>query len=43
MRFIWIPSQLNQYRGDTLAKVALSNDHVNSTNYPKLPEIFTLI
>lgn len=38
-----IPSHIDNDRADTLAKEALTIDHINSTNYLELQEIFTLI
>ena len=46
IRFIWIPSHIDvagNDRADTLAKEALTIDHINSINYLELHEIFTLI
>jgi len=38
-----IPSHIDNDRADTLAKEALTIDHINSNNYLQLQEIFTLI
>ena len=46
IRFIWIPSHIDlsgNDRADTLAKEGLTIDHINSTNYLELQEMFTLI
>jgi ribonuclease HI len=46
VKFVWIPSHVDlsgNDRADTLAKEALSLDHVNSTNYIEMQEIYTLI
>src|SRR5688572_30682890 len=46
IRFIWIPSHIDlagNDRADTLAKEALTIDHINSINYLELQETYTLI
>ena len=46
IRFIWIPSHIDlagNDSADTLAKEGLNIDHINSTNYLELQEIFILI